>query len=275
MQPSTLSPEARAFFWMVLGAIVPLGALLYFTPGAASRHWAWEIASPRSAMLVGGIYVAATLYYLLLLRQREWISVQSSLAGLVLFSLWLLAAAARHWERFHPYRPLTLIWLMAYYLPPLCVPILAQLQRERFGPACAEEGERISMAWRAWLWLRGIVYLAVAVGVYVFAEALAPAWPWPIEAIDLRMFSGQVVAFGAYPAAAAGEGAWPRIRLAMVFTVLLAMVQLVGLALGPGPYRGRSPAGILLPALFAEWLLTASALLAAYRSGGAKKGGVP
>jgi len=261
--PNTISREARVFFVLIIAAIAPLGLVLYFLPNTSNDFWAWEVAQPRSAMLIGGIYVAAVLYYLLLLRQRDWIAVQSSMAGLVLFSLWLLAGAALHWPLFHSYRLLTLIWLAAYYVPPLFVPILSRLQAERF-PQNLGRGQRIAVGWRVWLWLRGGVYLSVAVACFIFAEALATAWPWPIEPVNICMFSGQIVAFGAYQAVAMREGTWRRIRLAMLFTVFLALIQLMGLGLNGTAYDGRALIGILLPAMFVEWLVTAVMLLAIY-----------
>src|SRR5207248_2317055 len=131
---------------------------LYFVPGRADAYWAWTIAQPRTAMLVGSIYIAATIYYLMLLRQHDWAVVQISMDGLFLFSLWLLAAAMIHWDSFQPYRILTLFWLLVYYLAPLLIPILNRLQAERIGPVHSD-GLRIAPAWRVWLLARGVAYV--------------------------------------------------------------------------------------------------------------------
>src|SRR4051794_18781740 len=104
MMQTTITRETRFFLWLVVVVIGPFGLLLYLYPSGAADYWAWPIAQPRTAMLVGAIYFACGFYYLFLLRQRDWRQLTTSLRSLFVVAAWLLVAAMFHWDAFYPYR---------------------------------------------------------------------------------------------------------------------------------------------------------------------------
>lgn len=265
MTTSPVTRETRFFLWLAISVIAPFSLILYVVPSLAKDYWAWEITQPRTAMLVGSIYLASTLAYLVLLRQRIWSLVAINLRSLFVVSAWLLVAAMFHWQVFFPYRIMTLPWLITYYLPLFAVPILTRLQAGRAQGPEEIEGRRITRGWRAWLVLRAAIYGPAAILIFLFAPAVSAAWPWPIEPVNLRMFAGQIAVFGAYQALEIGDGAWPRMRQFMRPMAILATAHLVGLIVGGTPYVSSIPAGILLPLMFVEWLATSLALLWTYR----------
>jgi hypothetical protein len=265
MMAGPVARETRFFIWLAISVIAPFALILVVVPGRASEYWAWEIAQPRTAVLVGSIYFASTFYYLLLVRQRDWLLVQSSLRSLFVVAAWLLVAAMFHWRSFFPYRIMTLLWLITYYLPLFAFPIVNRLQTERFGRAEKPEGRQITRGWRVWLILRAAIFGPAAILVFILAPEVSAVWAWPIEPVNLRMFSGQIALFGAYQALAMGDGFWPRIRLFMLLTAMLATTQLVGLIVSGTPYVLSSPVGLLLPIMFVEWLATSLAMLWTYR----------
>ncbi|HLF82070.1 MAG TPA: hypothetical protein VI410_09895 [Anaerolineales bacterium] len=265
MTYGTVARETRFLIGLTIAVIAPFGFLLYLFPSSAGDYWAWEIAQPRTAMLVGSIYFATSIYYVLLSRQREWLLLQSSLRSLFVVAVWLLVAAMFHWQSFFPYRLMTLIWLITYYLPLMSFPILNRLQAERGGNAEKPAGRQIIRGWRTWLILRAAIYGPTAILLFVFAPQVSAAWPWPIEPVNLRMFSGQIAVFGAYQALAMQDGFWQRIRLFMLCTAMLATAHLVGLLLSGTPYDSSAPVGALLPLMFVEWLATGLGMLWTHR----------
>lgn len=265
MTMSAVTRETRFFLWLAISVIAPFSLILYVVPSLAKDYWAWEITQPRTAMLVGSIYFASTFYYLFLSRQREWLLLQSSLRSLFVVAAWLLVAAMFHWQSFFPYRIMTLLWLITYYLPLLAFPIINRLQGERGEKTREPKGRQIGGGWRVWLTLRAAIYGPVAILVFILAPQVTALWPWPIEPLNLRMFSGQIALFGAYQALVMGDGLWPRLRLFMLLTAMLAATHLAGLILSGTPYLSSSPVGVLLPLAFVEWLATSLAMLWAHR----------
>jgi hypothetical protein len=88
----TVARETRFLIWLTIAVIAPFGVILYLYPSSAGDNWAWEIAQPRTAMLVGAIYFATSLYYVLLSRQREWLLLQAACARCLRQLLLLVAA---------------------------------------------------------------------------------------------------------------------------------------------------------------------------------------
>lgn len=260
---NTVTREARFLLWLVIIVDASYGLFLYFYPSGAGNYWAWEIGQPRTAVLIGSIYLIATLHYFFLTRQKEWLLIRSTLISLFLVAAWLLVAAMIHWDSFFSYRFFTLNWLVSYYFPLFAVPLVFRLQNERFGENL--QGEHLSQGWRTWLLIRGAIYAIVAILIFIFAANVSTRWPWPIEPVNLRMFSGQIFVFGAFSAYAMRDGLWRRIKFLMLLSGLLALTHLLGLAITGGPYNWSGPSGILLPLMFVEWLATASALWRTYK----------
>jgi hypothetical protein len=262
---NTLSTEFRLIVPAILAIVVPYGLLLYFLPGQNATYWAWVIPNPRSAMLIGAPYIAATAYYILVLRQNDWSQAQNGMGGLVVFALALLFATMAHWQAFRPYHPTTLAWLILYYAGPLLFPIIYRLQVARSGPA-REAAGLVSPAWHTWLVARGCVYFALAIAGFIWAPALGAAWPWPIEPLELRVFMGQVAIVGWHGVVALTSGRdWRRHRLGLVLIGGLGALHLLALLIGSTGYNVAAPLGIWLPAMFAEWLLTPVVMLAIFR----------
>jgi hypothetical protein len=262
----TITTTTKVFFVMVVAAIAALGLPLYLVPGKAGSYWAWTVAEPRTAMLIGSVYFVPIFHYSLLLAEREWLKVQTTLRSLFLIAVWLTVVAMFHWGNFYPWRPLTLVWLYGYYLPLFAIPIIFRLQAGRFGKAEDAGGQRIGSGWRRWLQLRAAVYTAVAIALLFATSTIASWWPWPIEPVNLRMFSGQVALFGAMPGYVILDGSWRRMQLFMRLVALMAIGHLVLLNLPLGtPYDWTRPLAWSLMLMPIEWLATAVGMWLAHR----------
>jgi hypothetical protein len=261
---SPLLVETRLFHVAGLAVLIPLTLLLCLAPGATAIYWMWEMADPRSAVLVGAAYAGASVYFLFALRGDDWPQAQGAVEGICVVAAALLLPVAIHWDMVRPYHAMTLAWLAAYYVGLLGAPLVVRLQAER-GVRLSSEGPPLAPAWRAWILIRGFVYLALGLALFVFADAFATVWPWPIYPLEVRLFAGQVASF-AWPAVSIlrGYAQWRRHRLPLLLVGSQGLVQLAGLLLGTTPYAWSSPIGILLPLLFAEWLFTGAYMLVSH-----------
>lgn len=261
----TVATAVRVYIALVIAVIATFGLPLYLYPSGAPQYWAWTVAEPHTAMLVGSVYLVSSIYYVLLYRERDWIRIEMSLRSLFVVAAWLLVAAMFHWSSFYPYRVQTLSWLGAYYLPLFLLPILFKLQKERFGPFDTTRDVRIAAGWRWWLRARTVVYGTSALLLFYLAPSLPSVWPWPIEPVNLRMYSGQVAVFGAFAGIAMKEGSWRRMELFMLITAMMGVAHLALLLLPVGSYdwskAGAWPA-ILTPV---EWLVTSVGMYLAHR----------
>jgi hypothetical protein len=262
---ATLTIEFRALLLAFLSVVVLFGLLLYLLPSTTFVYWAWNIANPRSSILIGAVYVASIAYILLVLRENDWLRVRYRLGAFIVFSLVLLGATAKHWESFKAYHPTTLAWLAFYYSAPLLIPLISWLQ---IGPAggAAITGPQITRGWRVWLIARWIFYSLLALLIFVFADWISTIWPWSIEPLDLRVFTAQVAIIGWEGfAALRGKLQWRGHRLGLIFVGLVGLLQLAGLLLGMTPYDWSSVIGIVLPLMFLEWVMTPLLMFATQR----------
>ena len=106
----------------------------------------------------------------------------------------------------------------------------------------------------------------LALLIFIVADWISTIWPWAIEPLDLRVFTGQVAIIGWDGfAAQRGELLWRRYRLGLIFVGLLGLLQLVGLLTGTTPYDWSSVLGIVLPLMFLEWVMTPLLMFATQR----------
>lgn len=248
---------------VTLAAIIPWGILLILFPRHTAVFWMWVMQDPRSAVLVGAVYAGASIYLLLALRHDDWPQTRMGLEGSLTVSLTLLVMAILHYGIIRAWHPMTLVWLPGYYAPVFLIPILFkdQVDRNVTGP-----GEReISPLAASFLTVRSLLYLAAAVGLFVFAEPLGRAWPWRIDPIEIRMFAAQPATFlWSAVAVRRGNRAWRWHRLPMFYVLTLGIVQLVGLSLIRTPYDWSSAVGLLLALSFIEWVVTPLVMLRRY-----------
>jgi hypothetical protein len=267
-----ISKEFRLLYWAILGVIVPFGLLLYFFPGGTELYWAWVIPHPRSSILIGAGYVGAIAYYTLLLRENDWHQARNGMGGLIIFCIVLLIATLLHWEEFRTYHITTLVWLIFYYVGPFLVPILYRLQTQRTAaqssttPASDADGRSsIALGWKVWQAARGFFYLALALFWLVSADTVSTAWPWPIHALELRVFMGQVAIIGWNAVVVLQEGRqWQQFRLGQILTGAIGFMQLIGLFISTTTYSWSIGLGIFLPLMFGEWIITPLLLLQKY-----------
>jgi hypothetical protein len=251
-----LASHTRRFLWATIGVVAPLAILLVLFPRHTTVHWMWVMRDPRSAILVGAVYVGAAVYYWLAVQSDDWLETQAGLEGIFTVSAVLLLAVIVHWDVVRPWHLMTLIWMPAYYVPLLFVPYLFRLEGGWARPGGGDRLE-IPRAAAAWLTARGFCYAALAAGGFVFADALSGAWPWAIDPVEVRMFLGQPATFILSGLAVLrGNRLWRRHKLALLYLGSLGVVQLAALLVLPTPYRWASPLGVLLPAMFAEWIVT-------------------
>ncbi len=262
-----LTSHTSRFLWATIGVVLPLATLLVLFSRHTVAYWMWGMRDPRSAILVGTVYVGATVYYLLAVRSDDWLETQAGLEGIFTVSAVLLLAVVLHWDVVRPWHLMTLIWMPAYYVPLFFVPYLFRLEGG-WARLPRRDQVHISRAAAVWLAARGFLYAAAAAAGFIFAGALTRAWPWPIDPVEVRMFLGQPATFILSALAVArGNLLWRRHRLALIYLGSLGIVQLAGLLALRTPYHWASPLGVLLPLMFLEWIITPLVILSRQRRG--------
>lgn len=244
----------RAGIALLLVLAAANGAFLYLFPSQAQSDYAWPVAPPIDAAVMGAGYLAGLIATALALLARSWRSLLALQPGFVVLGVSLLAATVIHEDRFRwDYAP-TILWTVVYAGLPAAIALLWWRQQRRATEAPPRD-----------LSLRGVTAAPAALGGVLAAIGcllfFAPAtmierWPWELTPLLARVFAGwYALAGGVLLAAAASarrmhELAIPYVTVGAWCALLLPL---------PALYPGSVNAGH--EALWA-WLALHSATLA-------------
>ena len=226
-------PAMRVLLYAASALVLPI-VLLFVLPDRTDTLAAWPIKPPLSAAFLGGGYLAAFFLAFLSAREKVWARARLAFASIFLISVLLLIATLLHLDRFHFSHPngftrfLAWLWLVAYAVFPMLMPLALVLQRRRPGgdPGLVAPLQR---------WARALLSaqggLAVLVGAVMF---VAPAtamgfWPWELTPLTSQAIGAWAVSMGALALNAAWEHDWTRLRAMVTGYGLFGIVQLVNL----------------------------------------------
>lgn len=224
--------------WTAL-AIVPFLAvavvLLLAVPERSGELFAWAIAPPLSAWLLGAAYVGGIVFFVAVARAREWHRVRHGFPAVVVFAGALLAATALHFDRFSTNLS-AVVWIALYATTPFAIAALAIVQRR--AERSAVPGARhavggaevlIPAAARAALVAIGLGALATGAALFVAPAALAPLWAWELTPLTARVTGATLSLTGVVHLAMVRDARWSAFRI--LYLAQLSSLAVIALAL--------------------------------------------
>ncbi len=214
--------------------IVALGPVL--VPGSTEEYFAWTIAVPLTASMIGAGYAAALPSILWALALHEWLRIRIMIvAGLALTSF-ILLFTLRDLSSFHLTEGagtaifVGWVWLVAYVcLPPLNIVALVLQERQRtHGDAAVVQPvlpwTRIAfVAWTAALGVLGLLLM------FAFSS-LEDVWPWGLNRLAAGAMGQWLLTVAVAMGWAAREGDYARIRVLAPFFPLYFVLALLAVA---------------------------------------------
>ncbi len=264
--PPTGEPQDDAILpitrWVAVGVIPFLIAafvILYLLPSATGRLFAWEIASPLTAALMGAGYLAGAYFFARLLLETRWHRVGAGLLPVVTYTVVMLATTLLHWNTFDPAHWAFLVWLAIYVLTP--VALLATWRRNRRrDPGTPETSDAaIPTAAAIMTFIAGVGLIVAAAIMFVLPDTAAAFWPWPLTPLTARVLAGWYLLMGAGAVVLGRERRWSAWRIPLSSTLLWQSLLLIAFivrrdSFGPaGPlnwYTGLTLAGVVAAAAF-------------------------
>jgi hypothetical protein len=129
--PGPVSPALRAFFFIHLLVVLPVGASMFFLPGWAQPLWPWRM-TPINVRLIGSFFLGAAFISFWALRHRHVQSLVAVLALYAVFATLATLAAWLHFALFDPARPVTWAFFALYvFVAAGSALFLLQLARSR------------------------------------------------------------------------------------------------------------------------------------------------
>ena len=242
-----------------------LGVPLVFLTTRTDTYFAWTIAVPLTAAVLGSNYFASAFLALVASRRRLWADGRISVTVALVFAPITTAATFLHLGLFHTDTVIGWIWIVAYGLyPPM---LLYMLFRQVRTPGVDPPRGRPLPAWvRVMLGLQALVLIPLGVVMFVAPETAAKVFPWALTPLTSRVLSAWCLAFGALAVQAIRENDLERVWVALAASSVLAVFHTISLLRFGEDVEWSRPGAWVYLALIAMWyVLPAWAYLARRR----------
>lgn len=216
----------RVFIFFALFVLVVSGIGVFFLPGAVRPIWPWELP-PFNAAFIGAIYLASVPAIGMLAVSARWAPARLVLWMLASFTGIGLTMTLLNLGRFDFGNWVTWLWCFIYVSLSTTSALYLWLQRRQPPPRAVA----IPLGWRIYLLAQSVVLGLYGIGQFITPPAVSGFWPWGIDALHGRLYSGVFVA--------AALGGWIVVRGA-------ARSELLALALTQGGMALLAVAGLLL-----------------------------
>jgi hypothetical protein len=231
----------RWMLWTASGLVLAIGLLLYVFPKETDALFSWTVNPPMTASFLGAAYLASCALEFLSARERIWARARPAVPAVFVFTALTLAVTLLHIDKFHLgsdfslfTQVVTWVWIAVYAIVPVVMAVLIVLQARAADP----DPPRVAPL-PVWL-KRSLAGLGLGVGVVGIALLASPTavasavWPWPLSALTGRAIGAWLVGTGISAVHSAWEDDLARLHPALLSYVLLALLQLVAVALFAG-----------------------------------------
>ena len=154
-------PPTLALAYAIVPFLVVAFAVLYPVPGDTGRLFAWHIASPLTAMLLGSAYLGGAYFFLRGARATVWHTIKGGFVPVGIFATLLGVATVLHWQVFNHRHVAFWLWVLLYFTTPLLIFGVWLYNRRDEPPPAADEVLLPRVAAQV---IRGIGVAAVATG---------------------------------------------------------------------------------------------------------------
>lgn len=208
---------------LIVFVFLCFGSTLLVAPWIAVPRWAWTIP-PFNARFLGAIYFSEGVAVLILLLCNRWSPARVGLLAAAAFTTVVSVATLFHVDQFVSTRRMVLWFVL--YVGYVALPIIALCiywRLPRVPPLLVPAG------WR-WLFAAlGGLMIVYAIGLFLFPATASAFWPWPIDAMHGRIYSGVFLGPGVALCMIARDGAREEYWITGSFAAAFGLSALVGL----------------------------------------------
>lgn len=242
-----IRPATRAFAAGVLPFLAVAVVLLYLLPGRTGELFAWTIAPPMTAMLLGSAYAGGVWYFSRVLVGSRWHRVGYGMPAVALFATLLAVATALHWDRFHPGHVSFVAWAALYALTPVLSVVVLLANRgadpgtpEATGPGAGDL--RIPAPARAVLAAVGGAALLCGLCLFLLPVQGAAVWAWDLTPLTARVVGAVLTLPGAVNLWLLREARWSALRELVQAELVSLLLIAAALLLARDDLRWERPA---------------------------------
>lgn len=213
-------PITRWVGILLAPALLVASVILFIFPERTTQLFAWTIRPDMTPIVMGAGYGTGTYFFYRVARGKNWHKVALVFPGIAVFTWFMAAATALHWENFNHSHVTFVIWTFLYAIAPLLVPTIWYLNQRTVhqNPNQADRFLPNIVKWLAGI--SGTLMLLMAVVLFFVPDILITSWAWEVSPLTARILLGWFALFGAVNLAVVVDSRWSATRL-LVQTKLL------------------------------------------------------
>jgi hypothetical protein len=237
------------FVALAIGATLSL----YVRPADTDDYFAWTIAPPFTAALLGAAYGGTLVFFALTLRERAWADARLAVSAPLTLSSAMLAATLLHLDKFHLDEGgvpavVAWIWLVVYLIMPPALVAVAVIEARTPG-GDPDRQARLPVVVRALLVVMGTAGVVAGAALFGWPSELAEHWPWTITPLTGRAVAAWMLGLGVAALHAAAEDDLRRLRAGVAALATIGALGLVACARYPDDLSGGLGTAVLVGVL--------------------------
>jgi hypothetical protein len=218
-------PATRVVAVVIVPFLVVAAFLLFVFPERTGELFAWAIAPPLSAYMLGSAYVGGIWFFVGVILTKRWHRVAAGFPAVVVFAGALLVATLLHLEKFsHNLSFYT--WVVLYATTPFAVAVLWWLQRRSDDGAAETRDARVPRGVRAVMVAVGAASLVTGAILFLSPTLVIPIWAWDLTPLTARVLGAVLSLPGVVAVGFLRDDRWSSFRI-LFQAQLISLVAIV------------------------------------------------
>ena len=223
-------PATRALAIVIIPFLLVAFYILYFRTAETGELFAWKIAAPMTAMMLGSAYLGGAYFFLRVALAQRWHHVGVGFIPVATFASFMGVATLLHWSKFNQGHISFIAWFVLYFTTPFLV-LVTWLWNHRVDDGALDEKDFLfSTATQYVAGGVGVFYILTAILLMVVPQVMLGIWPWELTLLTARVVGGMLALFGVFVLTVAIDRRWSSCRVplqSLVLTMLLGLVALL------------------------------------------------
>lgn len=197
---------------VIVPFLVVAAFLLFAFPERTGELFAWAIAPPLCAYMLGSAYVGGIWFFVAVARTTRWHRVAPGFPAVVVFAGALLVATLLHLDRFSQNISF-FTWVALYATTPFIVAVLWWLQRRSDDGAPEPVDARVPRAVRGIMLAVGAASLVTGTILFVAPALVIPVWAWDLTPLTARVLGAVLSLPGVVAIGFVHDDRWSSFRI--------------------------------------------------------------
>jgi len=179
-------PVTRVVALVIVPFLVAAAFLLFVFPARTGELFAWPIAPPVSAYMLGSAYVGGIWFFVGVAVTKRWHRVAPGFPAVVVFAGGLLVATLLHLDRFSQNLSFC-TWIVLYVTTPFVVAWLWWMQRRSDDGRLDVPDSRVPRPVRGVMLAVGAASLVTGAVMFLAPSLVIPFWAWELTPLTAQV----------------------------------------------------------------------------------------